>query len=50
MLSGESALPEPEKPGFYSERDLDDNKVDPCANKVTTFSANEDTFTLLEAR
>ncbi|RXH98503.1 hypothetical protein DVH24_010828 [Malus domestica] len=50
MLSGESALPEPEKPGFYSERDLDDNKVDPCANKVTVFSANEDTFTLLEAR
>ncbi|CAN6565263.1 unnamed protein product [Malus baccata var. baccata] len=33
MLSGESGLLEPEKPGFYSERDLDDNKVDPCANK-----------------
>ncbi|RXH91672.1 hypothetical protein DVH24_020695 [Malus domestica] len=33
MLSGESGLLEPEKPGFYSERDLDDNKVDPCVNK-----------------
>ncbi|CAN6567277.1 unnamed protein product [Malus baccata var. baccata] len=50
MLNGESGLLEPEKPGFYSERDLDDNKVDPCVNKVTTFSANENTFTLLETR
>ncbi|KAM1100418.1 hypothetical protein ACFX15_006661 [Malus domestica] len=50
MLSGESGLLEPEKPGFYSERDLDDNKVDPCVNKVTAFSANENTFTLLETR
>ncbi|RXH98498.1 hypothetical protein DVH24_010823 [Malus domestica] len=24
MLSGESALPQPQKPGFYSERDLED--------------------------
>ncbi|CAN6556138.1 unnamed protein product [Malus baccata var. baccata] len=50
MLSGESGLLEPEKSGFYSERDLDDNKVDPCVNKVTTFSGNENTFILLETR
>ncbi|CAN6553846.1 unnamed protein product [Malus baccata var. baccata] len=49
MLSGENALPQPQKPGFYSERDLDDNNVDPCANEVT-FSANEVSFSLLEAR
>ena len=50
MLGSEGALPPPLKPGFYSERDLDDNKVDPCANRVTAFSANEETFTLLEGR
>ncbi|CAN6684296.1 unnamed protein product [Malus baccata var. baccata] len=46
MLSGESALSQPQKPGFYSERDLEDLKVDPCANKARAFSANEVTFTI----
>ncbi|RXH98490.1 hypothetical protein DVH24_010815 [Malus domestica] len=31
-----------------SERDLEDLKVDPCANKARAFSANEVTFTELE--
>ncbi|XP_068322203.1 G-type lectin S-receptor-like serine/threonine-protein kinase At4g27290 [Pyrus communis] len=49
MLSGESALPQPQKPGFYSERVLDDNNVDPCANEAT-FSANDVSYSLFEAR
>lgn len=47
MLSGEGSLPQPQKPGFYSERDLNELEVDPSSK---TFSANEVTFTLMEAR
>ncbi|CAN6689001.1 unnamed protein product [Malus baccata var. baccata] len=42
MLSGESALPQPQKPGFYSERDLDDNNVDPCANEGNPYGIREE--------
>ncbi|XP_008245612.1 PREDICTED: G-type lectin S-receptor-like serine/threonine-protein kinase At2g19130 [Prunus mume] len=40
MLSGEGSLPQPQKPGFYSERDLNELEVDPSskaflANAVT---------------
>ncbi|ONI12007.1 hypothetical protein PRUPE_4G139500 [Prunus persica] len=47
MLSGEGSLPQPQKPGFYSERDLNELEVDPSSK---AFSANEITFTLMEAR
>ena len=47
MLSGEGSLPQPQKPGFYSERDLSELEVDRSAK---AFSANEVTFTLMEAR
>ncbi|BBH01500.1 Cysteine-rich receptor-like protein kinase 41 [Prunus dulcis] len=47
MLSGEGSLPQPQKPGFYSERDLNELEVDPSSK---AFSANEVTFTLMEAR
>ncbi|KAH0992373.1 hypothetical protein GBA52_003856 [Prunus armeniaca] len=40
MLSGEGSSPQPQKPGFYSERDLNELEVDPSskaflANAVT---------------
>ncbi|PRQ30612.1 putative protein kinase RLK-Pelle-DLSV family [Rosa chinensis] len=47
MLSGEGALPQPQKPGFYTERNLSEIKVDAAPKPC---SANEVTFTLLEAR
>ena len=47
MLSGESALPEPEKPGFYSERDLTELEA---GHSSKACSANEVTISVLEAR
>ncbi|XP_062014520.1 G-type lectin S-receptor-like serine/threonine-protein kinase At4g27290 [Rosa rugosa] len=48
MLSGEGALPQPEKPGFYSKSsDRSENQVNPLSRAC---SANEVSFTLLEAR
>ncbi|PRQ30599.1 putative protein kinase RLK-Pelle-DLSV family [Rosa chinensis] len=48
MLSGEGALPQPEKPGFYCiSSDRSENQVDPLSRAC---SANEVSFTLLEAR
>ncbi|CAL8159735.1 unnamed protein product [Prunus armeniaca] len=37
MLSGEGSSPQPQKPGFYSERDLNELEVDPSSK---AFSAN----------
>ena len=48
MLSGDGALPQPQKPGFYSERNLTELEV--SANEATACSANELTVTLLQAR
>ncbi|KAI5345160.1 hypothetical protein L3X38_013037 [Prunus dulcis] len=43
MLSGEGSLPQPQKPGFYSERGLNELEVDPSSK---AFSANEVTILL----
>ena len=45
MLSGESLLPKPRHPGFYT----DSYKIDSSSSKHTTYSANEISITL-EAR
>ncbi|KAI5321065.1 hypothetical protein L3X38_030135 [Prunus dulcis] len=37
MLSGEGSSPQPQKPGFYSQRDLNELEVDPSSK---AFSAN----------
>ncbi|KAB2636874.1 G-type lectin S-receptor-like serine/threonine-protein kinase [Pyrus ussuriensis x Pyrus communis] len=47
MLSGEGALPQPLKPGFYSERDL--TELD-AGHSSQACSANEVTISVLEAR
>lgn len=41
MLSGDGVLPQPQKPGFYTERDMIDHLSEAC-------SANEVSFTLPE--
>ncbi|KAI5348933.1 hypothetical protein L3X38_001820 [Prunus dulcis] len=43
MLSGEGSLPQPQKPGFYSEGDLNELEVD---YSFKAFSANEVTVLL----
>jgi hypothetical protein len=45
MLSGESLLPKPKPPGFYTDL----RKTDSSSSKHTTYSANEISITL-EAR
>jgi hypothetical protein len=45
MLSGESSLPMPRHPAFYT----DSHKIDSSSSKHTTYSANEISITL-EAR
>jgi hypothetical protein len=45
MLSGESLLPKPRHPGFYT----DSHKTDSSSSKHTTYSTNEISITL-EAR
>ncbi|XP_068320749.1 G-type lectin S-receptor-like serine/threonine-protein kinase At4g27290 [Pyrus communis] len=47
MLSGEGALPQPLKPGFYSERDLTELEA---GHSSKACSANEVTISVLEAR
>ncbi|XP_068320528.1 G-type lectin S-receptor-like serine/threonine-protein kinase At4g27290 [Pyrus communis] len=47
MLSGEGALAQPLKPGFYNERDLTDLEA---GRSSKAFSANEVTTSILEAR
>ncbi|CAN6545547.1 unnamed protein product [Malus baccata var. baccata] len=47
MLSGEGALPQPLKPGFYSERDLTELEA---SHSSKACSANEVTISVLEAR
>ncbi|KAL9345960.1 hypothetical protein Peur_060813 [Populus x canadensis] len=48
MLSSNIALPDPKKPGFFTERKLFDHES--SSSKVDTCSANEITITLLTAR
>jgi hypothetical protein len=46
MLNGESLLPKPRHPGFY----IDSHKTDSSSSNHATYSANEISITLLEAR
>ena len=47
MLGGEGALPQPQKPGFYGERDLTELKL-PSSSEAG--SVNELTSSLFEPR
>ena len=46
MLSSEGALPQPKKPGFFTERNMLEGSSSQCKHAV--FSGNEDTITILE--
>ncbi|GLT83440.1 hypothetical protein SLE2022_017300 [Rubroshorea leprosula] len=48
MLGGESALPQPKQPGFFTERSLPE--ADSAGSQHGSSSKNECTITLLEAR
>ncbi|GKV15809.1 hypothetical protein SLEP1_g26558 [Rubroshorea leprosula] len=48
MLGGESALPQPKQPGFFTERSLPE--ADSTGSQHGSSSKNECTITLLEAR